>query len=90
MQGVLEILHLLVFSFFIGCAYNAVTGKVKRRFTTLLMSLLLALPFYLALQETPPRVSALYYPWGVVLPLSIGVTEALRVSSKTKRTTVTR
>jgi hypothetical protein len=33
MQGVLEILHLLMLSFFMGWAYKAVTGKVKRRFT---------------------------------------------------------
>jgi uncharacterized integral membrane protein len=88
MPSIQEILHLLVLSFFMGCAYKAVTAKVKRRLTTLLVSLLLALPFYLALQETPPHVSAPYYPWGAVLPLSIGVIEAVRMSPKPKRLNV--
>jgi hypothetical protein len=85
MPATLELVHLLVLSFFLACAYKALTGKVKQRFTTFLVSLTLALPFYFLLQGNPLNLTAPYYPWGAVLPLSIGVIEALRVHPKTRR-----
>jgi hypothetical protein len=81
MQGVLEILHLLMLSFFMGWAYKAVTGKVKRRFTfglTVLSSVA---------RDTTTGVSTLL-SLGCGAALSIGVIEALRVGPKTKRLNV--
>jgi hypothetical protein len=77
-----ELLHLLCLAFFIGCAYKALTGKVKRRLAVLFMSSLLALPFYLVLTATPSNLSLPSYPWTAVLPLSIGMMEALRIKPK--------
>jgi hypothetical protein len=77
-----ELLHLLCLAFFISCAYRAVTGGVKRRLAVLVMSSLLALPFYLVLTATPSHLSLPSYPWSAVLPLSIGMMEALRVKPK--------
>jgi hypothetical protein len=81
-----ELLHLLCLAFFISCAYRALTGRGKRRLAVMLMSSLLALPFYLVLTATPSNLVLPSYPWSAVLPLSIGVTEALRVKPKRRRT----
>lgn len=84
MPDVMELMHLLILAFFLGCAYKAVTGKVKQRLTSLLVSLVMALPFYLVPHENSSHLDAPYYPWGAVLPPSIGVIEALRVRPKKK------
>jgi hypothetical protein len=85
MPATLELVHLVILSFFVGCAYKALTGKVKQRLTTFLVSLTLALPFYFLLQGNSLSLAAPYYPWGAVLPLSVGVIEALRVRPKIRR-----
>jgi hypothetical protein len=85
MTPAVELLHLLCFAFFIGCAYQALTRGVKRRFATFVMSVLLALPFYFVLTATPSNLSLPSYPWCAVLPLSVGMIEALRVTPKRRR-----
>jgi peptidoglycan/LPS O-acetylase OafA/YrhL len=88
MSATTEVMHLVIFAFFLAAAYKATIGKVKGRLTTLVMSLLLALPSYLLLEENVLHLDVPYYPWGAVLPLSIGVVEALRVRPRTKRVNI--